>query len=156
MDRLRLYSDDHPAGGDNPFGNAAPAQAPVWDLESRAPQPQPLAKASVADVSGTWVTLYTVPYGSFVQVKEILLFNGDAGDVTFRFAFLDDDDSVPSGSTLGQDNVHISRTLATGVSDVISLETSLQAGWRIAAYTSAAAGVKANVMITGLVVSYLA
>lgn len=140
----------------NPFGNAAPAQAPVWDLESRAPQPQPLAKAAVADISGDWQVLYTVPAGSFVQIKEILLFNGDSGSVTFRFAFLDDDDALPSGSTLGQDNVHISKTLATGVSEVVSLETSLQTGWRIAAYSSAAAGVKANVLVTGLVVSYLA
>ena len=149
-------ADDHHAGGDNPFGNAAPAQAPVWDLESRAPQPQPLAKAAVADVSGDWIVLYTVPTGSFVQVKEILLFNGDAGNVTFRFAFLDEDDTLPSGSTLGQDNIHISKTLATGVSEIVTLETSLQAGWRIAAYSSAAAGVKANVLVTGLVVSYLA
>lgn len=150
------YSIDSSREGDNPFGNAAPAQAPVWDLESRAPQPQPLAKAAVADVSGDWIVLYTVPTGSFVQVKEVLLYNGDAGTVTFRIAFLDEDDALPSGSGVGQDNIHIARTLATGVSEIVSLETSLQAGWRIAAYSSAGAGVKANVLVTGLVVSYLA
>ncbi len=141
----------------NPFGNAAPAQAPVWDLESRAPQPQPLVKAAVADVSADWLVLYTVPQGSFVQLKEILLFNGAGGSVTFMFAFLDDDDALPSGGSIAQDNVFLARTVATGVSESIqSLETGLNAGWRICGYSSAAAGEKANVMITGLVVSYLA
>lgn len=141
---------------DNPLSAAAaPGQAQTWSLESKSPQPQPLFKTAVAGVSGAWPIIYPVPQGSYVQIQEILLFNGTAGPVEFRFAFLDDDDPVPSGATLGQDNVIITETLATKTWKRLELSTGLMARWRIAAWSDAAAGEKATVLGTGLVVTYL-
>jgi len=142
---------------DNPLSAAASPfdQAQTWNLESKSPQPQPLFKTPVAGVSGAWPIIYPVPQGSYVQIQEILLFNGTAGPVEFRFAFLDDDDPVPSGATLGQDNVFISETLASNAWKRLDLATGLLAKWRIAAWSDAAAGEKANVLGTGLVVTYL-
>ena len=131
-------------------------QAPLWDLESRAPQPQTLYKGAINDVSAAWPILYTCPSGSFVQVQEILLFNGDSGSTTWMFAILDEDDAIPSGASIAQDNIFIAKTLATGVSDRVEIKPTLTPGWRIAGYSGAAAGVEANVLITGLVVTYLA
>jgi len=141
---------------DNPFsGFAAPSQADTWLLESKSPQPQPLFKTTVAGVSAAWPIIYPVPQGSYVQLQEILMFNGTAGDVEFRFAFLDDDDAIPSGATLGQDNVLISETVASGAWKRLDLATGLLAKWRIAAWSDAASGEKATVLGTGLVVTYL-
>lgn len=131
-------------------------QAPLWDLESRAPQPQTLYKGAINNVAAAWPILYTCPAGSFVQVQEILLFNGDAGSITWMFAILDEDDAIPSGGAIAQDNIFIAKTLATGVSERIEIKPTLTPGWRIAGYTNAAANVEANALITGLVVTYLA
>lgn len=139
MDLLRPY---------NPLENAG-------SLESKAPQPQPLFKTTVAGISGDWPIIYPVPEGSYVQLNEILLFNGTAGDVEFRFAFLDTDDTVPSGSAIGQDNVFVSQIVESGKSIRLEFGTGLLAKWSIAAWSDAAAGDKANVLGTGLVVSYL-
>jgi len=124
-------------------------------LESKAPQPQPLFKTAVAGVVGDWPIVYPVPNGSYVQLNEILLYNGTAGDVEFRFAFLDNDDSVPSGGSIGQDNVHVSCVVESGKSQRLEFATGLLANWAIAAWSDAAAGEKANILGTGLVVTYL-
>jgi len=136
---------------------AAPAQAQQWNLEAKSPQPQPLVKQSVvpATTFGPWLLLYPVPQGSYVVLQEILLGNMTASDVDYAFAFLDDDDVAPSGVPAGNDNVVLMATVPAGESLRLELTTGLISKWRIYGYSSAAAGEKANVLITGLVVSYL-
>lgn len=138
------------------FGGAAPVQASVWDLQARAPQPQVLVKQAVNGVSAAWPVVFTVSQGNFVQLQEVLLYNGDAASRSFALAFLDEDDAIPSGSSINQDNIFINEVIGSGMYVRLDLSTALQQGWRICAYSSAAAGVKTNFLITGLVVTYLA
>lgn len=138
----------------DPFNSTNPLNY-SGNLESKAPQPQPLFKQRVSGVVAAWPIVYLAPEGSYVQLKEVLLYNGTAGDVEFRFAFLDDDDTVPSGSDIDQDNVFVSCVVESGKSDRLEFETGLMAKWAIAAWSDAAEGDKANMLGTGLVVSYL-
>lgn len=141
--------------GDPSGQAAAPAQAQQWNLEAKAPQPQPLVKQPVAGSMTPWPLLYPVPQGSYVVIQEILLGNMTTNDVTYAFAFLDDDDTAPSGAPSGNENVFILETVPAGESLRIELGTGLISKWRIYGYSSASSGEKANVLITGLVVSYL-
>lgn len=134
----------------------ASQQSRVWDLGKGLPQSIALIKEAVNDVSGDWPVLYTVQGGGFVEISEILLYNGDSGSTTFLIAILDETDAIPSGSAIDQPGIFLARTLATGVSDLISCKIPLRQGWRVAIYTSAGAGVNANVLISGLAVDYLA
>lgn len=138
-------------------GQASPAQAQQWNLEAKSPQPQPLVKAPVAPATtfGPWLKLYEVPQGSYVVLQEILLANMTASDISYVFAFLDDDDVAPTGAPAAQDYAIIEATVVAGKSARIELSTGLLSKWKIYGYSSAAAGEKANVLITGLVVSYL-
>lgn len=131
-----------------------PDFAQQWNMEARSPQPQPLVKTNVSGTYGNWKLLYSCPKGSFVGLQEVLLANKTGSDVDFALAFLDPDDAIPTGAPSGQEDAFILETVVAGKWVRLDLSTALQADWRIYGYSSATTGA-VNVMITGVVVSYL-
>lgn len=136
-------------------GTAA-EQSSVWGLETTSPQnPIALFNGPVNDVSADWTLAMRVPEGTFLELTEALLFNGDAGDVNFRIAICKPADAAPSGASLDQPRVVRACTLATGTSKRWRFTTGLPSGWKIYLYTDAAADVNANVVLSGIMVSHL-
>lgn len=127
-------------------------QARVWDLQSRQPNPIVLFGDVVND---TWTLLYTVPEATFVEVREILMYNGDAATRIGRIAVINPLQAAPSGASTNQLGIYYSRSLATDVSDRTELTLGLSPGWKIYGYSTAASPNFFNVLISGLVVSYL-
>lgn len=128
-------------------------QQGLWALQSQQPTPQVLNKGVVND--SDWTLFYTVPAGSFVQLQELLVYNGDSGANKWRVSILSPDDALPTGASADQPNVFLSGNLNAEESIVINLQTGLFTGWQIAVYSDAGAGVNLNMCLTGLVVTYL-
>lgn len=130
-------------------------QAQVWGLEARQPNNIVLVADYVNDITTDWQLLYTVAELTFIEVQEILLYNGTAGSVEFRLAIVSPAQTAPSGASADQPCIYHIRTLATKTSDRIEGKIGLSPGWKIYGWSDAAAGDYLNVMVNGLVISQL-
>lgn len=132
-------------------------QAQVWNLESRRPSPIIMYAGTVNDVSSDWVLLYHVPEGTFIELQEIRVYNGDSGGAhSFRMAVVPPGGSVPSGSSSNVPDVYYAPDPVAAEASIKEEATlGLWPNWAIYGWSDAAAGEYVNVLLSGLVVSYL-
>lgn len=126
-------------------------QAAIWDLPAKEAIPQVIKKTVVNDMD--WQLLIQVPQGAFVQLRELLLYNGDATSTKWRLAILNSTETAPTGITTDEPFVYQSGEIDAGKSDNIKLQTGLRQGWRVYAFSDAGAGVNFNLCLTGMVLN---
>ena len=130
-------------------------QAQVWNLESRQPSPIVMYAGVVNDISTDWVLLYHVPEGTFIELQEIRLFNGDVASHDFRLAIVSPDQTAPTGNSANQLGIYYEATVASKKSAKEDAKLGLWPNWSIYGWSDAAAGEYFNALLSGLVVSYL-
>lgn len=127
------------------------AQSDLWSLQSRPPSPTILSKTNV--VPAAWNLLYTVPAGTFVNLTELLIYNGDAVARGYRIVIIDPLDAIPTSLLVSTPNCYIANNLNSGQSERVVLDTGLHPGWSVWAYTDATVGQYYNFCVSGIVVT---
>lgn len=136
---------------DNKLSDSLSNQLSLAALRNPQPITQVICRSAVND--SAWVKLHTVGEGTFVQLKELLVYNGDASTKVWRIAIVAPEDTDPSGTALDTPNVFLSGSLTTGESVIKELWTGLFPLWEIWAFSTAASGVNLNMCFSGLVVT---
>lgn len=134
---------------------ALQSNSTLWNLESRAPNPTCLFSDVVNDITSDWVLLYTVPEGTFIELQELQVYNGASGTTEWRVAIVNPNQTPPTGNSENQANIYFSGSLATKACSRNETRIGMSTGWRIYGWSDAAAGDYLNMLLSGLVVSYL-
>lgn len=130
-------------------------QAAVWQMEARQPSNIVLVSDFIDDITTDWKLLYQCAELTFVEIQEIILYNGTAGTVKTRIAVVNPTQTVPTGSSANQPYIYHARSLASETSDIASVNIGMGPGWKIYGWTDAAAGDYLNVMVNGIVIGQL-
>lgn len=133
-------------------GNFPRAQTDLWSLNSRAPSPTVLSRDGIGTGALVWFRALQVPAGTHMELREILLYNGDAAPATWKIVINDPLDPDPTSVVAVIPGCVMGGTLASEAFEQLKLETGIHPGWSVWIRTEAALQTF-NYSISGVVVT---